>query len=48
MPDVFRRLKQSGKKTCCFPVREYWIDIGQMHEFQRANAEYSDENSNEV
>jgi NDP-sugar pyrophosphorylase family protein len=27
-------------KTTVFPVREYWMDIGQMKDYERANGEY--------
>jgi NDP-sugar pyrophosphorylase family protein len=26
-----------------FPIREYWLDIGHMEDFQRANGEYAGE-----
>lgn len=36
MPDVINRLIGSGKNVICFPVREYWIDIGRIEEYERA------------
>lgn len=40
MPSLFEILKEKNKKTIVFPVREYWMDIGQMKDFERANGEY--------
>ena len=36
MPDLFRNLISSGLPTSAFPVREFWIDIGQLADFERA------------
>ena len=43
MPDVFRDLVADGATTVAFPIREYWLDIGHMDDFQQANREYSRE-----
>ena len=40
MPQLFNGLVREQKRVCVFPVREYWIDIGQMQDFERANGEY--------
>lgn len=40
MPSLFSILINDGKKTCAFPVREYWLDIGHVSDFERANIEY--------
>ena len=37
MPTLFNQLIQTGQPTCLFPIREYWLDIGQHHDFERAN-----------
>lgn len=42
MPQLFDDLIASGKKTTVFPVREYWLDIGRMDDFQRAQEEYGE------
>ncbi len=42
MPQLFNVLVESGKKTTVFPVREYWLDIGRMDDFQRAQEEYGE------
>lgn len=40
MPQLFEALISDGKKTTVFPVREYWLDIGRMDDFTRAQEEY--------
>lgn len=40
MPTLFEALIQESKKTVSFPIREYWLDIGRMEEYERANSEY--------
>lgn len=40
MPQLFDELMAAGKKTTVYPVREYWLDIGRMDDFQRAQEEY--------
>ena len=41
MPVLFEKLIKNGKKAVSFPIREYWLDIGRMSDFERANTEYS-------
>ena len=40
MPTLFEKLIEEKKKSISFPIREYWLDIGQISDFHRANAEY--------
>jgi NDP-sugar pyrophosphorylase family protein len=40
MPSLFQVLGSEEIKTTVFPVREYWMDIGQMKDFEQANGEY--------
>jgi NDP-sugar pyrophosphorylase family protein len=40
MPDLIDRVKDAGHKVSVFPVREYWMDIGQIEDLNRARAEY--------
>lgn len=40
MPQLFNSLVEEGKKTTVYPVREYWLDIGRMDDFERAQEEY--------
>lgn len=42
MPQLFKQLIKAGAKTCSFPVREYWMDIGQPADFEQANTEYEE------
>ncbi len=39
MPTLFEQLIEHGKKTSVFPIHEYWLDIGQVDDFERANEE---------
>ena len=43
MPDLFARLIDKGLPTAAFPIREYWMDIGQIDDFNRANSDYTRE-----
>lgn len=40
MPTLFEKLISLNKNTVSFPLREYWLDIGRMEEFEKANDEY--------
>ena len=40
MPTLFEKIIQDKKKSISFPIREYWLDIGRMEEFEKANNEY--------
>ncbi|MER2190109.1 MAG: nucleotidyltransferase family protein [Solibacillus sp.] len=42
MPTLFEKLIDAGKKTSVFPIHEYWLDIGQMDDFHRANEKYKE------
>ena len=41
MPDLFKRLMENQRNVSVFPVREYWLDIGHIADFERADDEYS-------
>lgn len=41
MPTLFDNLITLEKETAAFPIREYWLDIGRMVDFERANGEYN-------
>ena len=41
MPDLFKRLMEKQRNVSVFPVREYWLDIGHIADFERADDEYS-------
>lgn len=36
MPDLFEALIAAGRETAVFPIREYWIDIGRIDDFEKA------------
>ncbi|MDO8438144.1 MAG: nucleotidyltransferase family protein [Nitrosomonadaceae bacterium] len=40
MPTLFEHLIVAGKITAAYPLREYWLDIGQLEEFERAQREW--------
>ncbi|WP_438810775.1 nucleotidyltransferase family protein [Pseudomonas laurentiana] len=40
MPTLFEDLIKARKSTAAFPLREYWLDIGQIEEFERAQHEW--------
>lgn len=42
MPTLFEALIATGEKTSVFPIHEYWLDIGQVDDFQRANEKYKE------
>ena len=42
MPALFEKLIKLSKNVISFPIREYWLDIGHMEEYQRANEEYKE------
>ena len=42
MPELFRSLQKEGAGTAAFPIREYWLDIGQPHDLDRAQQDYED------
>jgi dTDP-glucose pyrophosphorylase len=40
MPDLFDRLISERSQCCVCPIREYWLDVGQMADLKRANNEF--------
>ena len=40
MPTLFEKLIDMGKNAISFPLHEYWLDIGRIEEFEKANNEY--------
>jgi dTDP-glucose pyrophosphorylase len=41
MPTLFDRVIAGGKRVAAYPVREYWLDVGRLEEFERAQHEWS-------
>ncbi len=42
MPTLFEELIEQGENTVSFPLREYWLDIGRIEEYEKANEEFFD------
>jgi len=40
MPTLFEKLIKMGENVLSFPLREYWLDIGRLEEYEKANNEY--------
>lgn len=39
MTDLIERARENGHRVCAFPIREYWLDIGMMADYERAQAD---------
>lgn len=39
MPELFTRARLQGLLTVAFPIHEYWLDIGRLDDFEKANHE---------
>lgn len=42
MPDLFKWLIERGLTAAAFPIREYWVDIGQMPDLEQARGDYKE------
>jgi len=42
MTDLIAAVLESGGNVVCFPIREYWLDIGQIEQYQRAKVDVSE------
>ena len=40
MPTLFEELIVTKEKIVSFPLQEYWLDIGRIADYERANIEY--------
>ena len=40
MTSLFEKIIKADKHVSAFPIHEYWIDIGQVKDFEQANNEY--------
>ena len=40
MTSLLQRVVDAKLRTAVFPIREYWLDIGQMDDFKRANGDF--------
>lgn len=39
MPELFERLIEAGKHCIPYLIREYWLDIGNINDFKKANSD---------
>ena len=42
MPTLFEKLISLNQNAVSFPLREYWLDIGRIEEYKKANDEYGE------
>ncbi len=42
MPNLFQRLMELRQAVGCFPLRDYWMDIGRLEDLERASAEFAE------
>ena len=42
MPDLIGKLIEEGRRVVSFPIHEYWVDIGQAEDYQRAQMDSND------
>jgi NDP-sugar pyrophosphorylase family protein len=40
MPTLFEKLIEQKQETAVFPILEYWLDVGRLADYDRANGEY--------
>ncbi len=40
MPTLFEEIARRGMPPSVFPIREYWLDIGRIDDFNKANDDY--------
>ena len=40
MPKLFKKIISKNLKAISFPLGEYWLDIGRLNDFKKANKEY--------
>ena len=40
MPSMFEKLIDIKEKTVSFPLKNYWLDIGRLEDFKKANIDY--------
>lgn len=40
MPELFDAYRAAGLPTLAYPIQEYWVDIGQIDDYRRANEEF--------
>ena len=40
MPNLLENQIAQGEKISVFPIYEYWVDVGQIEEYKKANREF--------
>jgi len=40
MPDVFEQIIRSGRRAASYTIRGYWLDIGRIADFEKANEDF--------
>ena len=40
MPSLLEAQMSAGEDVAIFPLHEYWLDIGKMNDFERAQNDY--------
>ncbi|MCB1178283.1 MAG: nucleotidyltransferase family protein [Leptospiraceae bacterium] len=43
MPFLFEKIKDLNRSVLAFPIREYWLDIGRLEDYKRANGDFIEE-----
>lgn len=43
LPELVQAVLDRNLEAAAFPLREYWVDIGHRHDYDRANGEYAGE-----
>jgi dTDP-glucose pyrophosphorylase/CBS domain-containing protein len=41
MPELIGRALATGRRAVCFPVGEYWLDIGSQSDYEKAQVDYA-------
>ncbi len=47
MPSLFDKLMENNQESAVFPIREYWLDIGRMGDFEQAQTEFTETFNND-
>ena len=42
MPTLFEKVIKEKEKSISFPIHEYWLDIGRVDEYEKANREFGE------
>ncbi|MFC5588748.1 nucleotidyltransferase family protein [Sporosarcina soli] len=42
MPELYKKLMNEKENVSAFPLREYWLDIGRLDDYEKANGDYKE------